>query len=271
MNYGTVSATNFTAIGIMIAWGIILPVTSAIVWKLKTKAKLLPLLVGAIIFPVFALGLETIPKYFLMVKESAVSSYIMMHLWSFALVGAGLAGIFEETGRFVAYKFFLKKHTDKKTAVTYGIGHGGIEAIIILSYAGFQYLIYAVLINQGMFGTVVDQVRMAAPDQVGQIEAVATAITSMTIATALLGCMERLFAMIFHVALSVLVFEAVREKGKWYFFPIAIVLHGLLDVFAACYQFGVITNVFVVEACINVLSIVVGIIALNIYRKMKVE
>jgi uncharacterized membrane protein YhfC len=53
----------------------------------------------------------------------------MSHTWLYAVLGALLAGLFEETGRFIAFKFLLKKRTDRKTAISYGIGHGGFEAI----------------------------------------------------------------------------------------------------------------------------------------------
>lgn len=75
-------------------------------------------------------------------------------------------------------------------------------------------------------------------------------------------------AMIFHVSCSVLVFKAVHDKGAWYFYPIAILLHMFLDVFAAMFQFGIITSVYVVEACIAALSIIVAIFAKRIYDKM---
>ena len=37
------------------------------------------------------------------------------------------AGVFEETGRLLAMKFCMKKDLDKKNAIMYGIGHGGIR------------------------------------------------------------------------------------------------------------------------------------------------
>ena len=231
---------------------------------------MMALVVGVIIFAVFALGLESIPKYFLIGNGSSLAQYVTTHLWSYALVGAGLAGIFEETGRWIAFRFILKKHTDKKTAITYGIGHGGIEAVILLSVGAFQYITYAVMINQGVFGTIVEQVRMVSPDQVEAVEAVAVALTSLTFGNSLIGCVERLFAVIFHISASVLVFKSVREK-KWYYFVLAVVLHGLVDVFAAMYQFGVITSIWVVEGLIGAWAVGIGIFAYKVYKGLKAE
>ena len=52
---------------------------------------------------------------------------------------------------------------------------------------------------------------------------------------------------------------------------LAVVLHGLVDVFAAMYQFGVITSIWVVEGLIGVFSIGVGILACKVYKGMKAE
>jgi hypothetical protein len=49
----------------MIICGILLPTVVAAVWKIKTREPISTILIGAVIFAVFALGLESIPKAFL--------------------------------------------------------------------------------------------------------------------------------------------------------------------------------------------------------------
>ena len=48
------------------------------------------------------------------------------------LYGGLMAGVFEETGRYVSFKWFLKKETRIQDGLSYGIGHGGIEAMLIV-------------------------------------------------------------------------------------------------------------------------------------------
>ena len=50
----------------------------------------------------------------------------------YALYGGLAAGLFEETGRLLAFRFILKPHTARITALSYGIGHGGIEAFWVM-------------------------------------------------------------------------------------------------------------------------------------------
>jgi uncharacterized membrane protein YhfC len=105
----------------------------------------------------------------------------MSNTWLYGGLAALLAGVFEETGRFLAFKFLLKKRTGRKTAISYGIGHGGFEAVFLLVFTGIQYLTYISLINSGQFSTVVDQARAVSPDQVAAVEAIPATLAAITI------------------------------------------------------------------------------------------
>lgn len=70
-----------------------------------------------LVFPVFALGLETIPKYFLFFRPSPVSDDLSGHAWCYVLVGALLTGIFEECGRWLPFRFVLKGCDRRRAAV----------------------------------------------------------------------------------------------------------------------------------------------------------
>lgn len=61
-----------------------------------------------------------------------------------------MAGLFEETGRFLAMRYVLKKeHGNAHNALMYGAGHGGLEMFVILSLGMINNLIYSVMINLG--------------------------------------------------------------------------------------------------------------------------
>lgn len=271
MDYGTVGTGGIASLIMMAVFGIVVPVAIAVIWVVKKKEKITTVFIGAATFIVFAMILESIPKAILLGNSNAVSRYIMNHAWAFTLTAAGLAGIFEETGRWVAFKFFLKKHDNPKTAITYGIGHGGVEAVIILGITAISYISYAFIINSGTFGAVVAQVQATAPEQVSAMEALAASLVGMTFGTGILACFERLFAMVIHISCSVLVFKAVKEKGAWFYFPLAIVLHAGVDVFAALYQFGIIKSIAAVEVLVALLAAVLALLAAKVYKGMKKE
>ena len=99
-----------------------------------------------------------------------------------ALVAGLFPGVFEETGRLIAFKTVLRKRKNKETSISYGIGHGGVEVILILGLTYIQYIAYAVMLNTGTFGTVVDQVVSQAPEQLGSIESVVSLLTGFSFA-----------------------------------------------------------------------------------------
>lgn len=246
---------------------IVLPVTLLLVWRKKTKCKIIPALCGAGTFVVFALVLESIPKVILLGGGNSLSLYILTHAWAFTLVGCLLAGVFEETGRFIAFRFVLKRYRDRETSVTYGIGHGGIEAIILVGANMITFAVIAILIKLGMG----DQILGSVPAK--QADAVMTMITSIGkfgIFDCMLAIGERVMAVVLHISLSVVVFTAVREKGKGYMFPVAILIHMIFDVPAAMYQAGVI-NVYVCELILALFAAASAVLAVRVYKSMETD
>jgi uncharacterized membrane protein YhfC len=194
----------------------------------------------------------------------------MSHTWLYAVVGALLAGVFEETGRFLAFKFLLRKRTKRETAISYGIGHGGFEVIFLLVFSGIQYLTYISLINSGQFSTIVEQVRAVSPDQVAAVEAIPAALAAMTVSSIGITVMERVSGMLGHVAFSILVFDAAKTPKKGWMFPFAIFLHAFLDFFVALYQVGKISvSLAIFEVLLLLVAAVFfGLTFRFVYRKM---
>ena len=225
----------------------------------------MPAIVGAIIFVAFALVLEGIPKAIFFAGGTEISKYVLSHAWAYILLGTLLAGVFEETGRFVAFRFLLKKYQNKATSVMYGIGHGGIESAIILGITCVNYIAIAVMMQNGS----IDSLIAATPQsQVQAMNDTFSAIASFGAMDCFLAIIERVCAIVLHISLSVVVFEAVRKPGKMWMFPLAIVLHMIFDVPAAMHQLGMLPT----TACEIILVIetaVVAVIGFRFYRSMK--
>ena len=79
---------------------------------------------------------------------------------------------------------------------------------------------------------------------------------------------ERLFTMLVHIGLTVIVYYGVINDKKGCLFA-AILLHMLVDTFAALYQRSVIP-MWSVEVWIAVWTAVIVCIAVKLYRRMKV-
>ena len=96
----------------------------------KKDGRWIPFLTGALCFPLFAMGLERILH--LLVLGSPLGAAVTGNPWLYALYGGLAAGIFEETGRLAAFRFVLRKRREPVTALSYGLGHGGIEAFLLV-------------------------------------------------------------------------------------------------------------------------------------------
>ena len=231
---------------------VLLPVVLLIIWKKKTHAPLMPAIVGAVTFAVFALGLEQIPAYLLLMTDTKFAHTISNSLWLTYVIGGLLAGIFEETGRFIAYKFILKKYTGKEIAISYGIGHGGFESIFIgISMA--SYVIMGIIVNSGNISLITaglngDQL-IAALSQI-------RAVSGQSFGASMIGVMERISTITFHIAMSVIVFRSVQSRKHIALFPLAIFLHALTDFSIVFYARGFV-SVMVFECLLLVLSAVI--------------
>ena len=231
----------YVLIGIMIAIGLFLPGSLAFWWLKTRKEKITTMLLGAAGFFVFALILESLVHVIVLQAFPIIFEKTALY----TIYGALMAGLFEETARFLIFKFLLKKRTNRETSISYGIGHGGFEAFIFLAYAGVQYLIYAVLIDQGQLQSMIDAAAQAGTDT-SALEALPDQIAALTAGAVAWGCFERVSAMMIHIALSVVVFYGVK-KHKISLYFLAILLHALFDVPAALFQKGVITSQPVLE------------------------
>ncbi len=264
-----ISNMNLAACILMAICGVVLPILLVLVWKKKTDQPLKTVLIGAVTFFVFAIILESFPKLILLQSNNPLGKAIVSNPYLYSAIGALLAGIFEETGRLVAYKVFLKNNQDRMTALTYGIGHGGFEAMYILAGIGLSYFTYGVMINGGEFDQIVAQAASVSAEQAEAIKAIPDTIAQITYGYAVISVVERVSAVMIHIACSIVMFQAAHEKGKLWLYPVAICIHASIDLIAAFYQVGLITNLYLVEVMLFVwaVALLVGSYQL-IYKKM---
>ena len=244
-------------IGLMVLGLIIflfVPVIIAIVWKVKKKERFTTILIGAATFIVFALVLEKSIQNVLVFPTQmglplhGAAKFLNARPILWALVLGLFPGVFEETGRLVAFKTVLRKRKNRETGISYGIGHGGIEVMLILGLTYITNIAYAVMINTGVYGNLIAQAAAQAPEQVIW-QKHDTGIMGYTVAAQLaafsagdlaIGVVERIFAFMFHTGASIIVFYACKDKKKFWLYPLAILLHTAMDSLAGLKMAGVI-------------------------------
>ncbi|MCR5256185.1 MAG: YhfC family intramembrane metalloprotease [Acetatifactor sp.] len=275
MEFETVSGLSIALLTLGAALYITVPILVAVIWKIRKKEPFTSILAGALIFFVFVFILEKPIQNVLIfptqmgLKEHGASVFINARPFLWAFLTALFPGLFEETGRLFAFKVLLKKRTQRETAISYGIGHGGFEVIFLLGITFINYILYAIMINTGTFGILVNSVASAAPEQVEQIEAVAKMLAGFSASDLAIGVFERFVAVFFHIALSILVFYACKDKKKFMLYPLAILLHTLMDAVATSQMAGIINiSNLTMEFVLAVLSLVTfGLSYILLYKK----
>lgn len=198
---------------------ILLPIVAWIVFTRRLNLSWKLILAGGLTF--IASQIPHIPLVQMLGPVMAKNSLLVN-----AIILGLLAGIFEETSRYILFKFVLKNARSWKEGVLVGLGHGGTEALIlgVLAAVAFVTMLgYRSVDLSTIPGIQADQVELA-KQQVAAYWAAPTYIP-------LLGFVERIFAMCLHVALSVMVIYALASK-KAIWFWLALLWHALVDAVA---------------------------------------
>ena len=219
------------------------------------------MIVGVMAFIIFALVLEQL-IHFVIFKTFPLKEKPFIYV----LYGIFMAGIFEETARFISFNILRKKYTGIETGLSYGIGHGGAEAVLIAGISMIVTIVFSILINTGNVEVITGKLQGEALTQIGtQINTILGTASYMF----LISGVERTFAVIIQISLSVIVFYSVYCKGKTWLFPLAILLHAIIDIPAAAMQVNIFKSVLFVECLVGLSAIIATIIALTVHRKLR--
>ena len=252
---------TIVALGVCGVLGLIVPISVMIIYKIRHKSTWwVSAIIGAGTFVLFALVLEALlHQVMLPIIGNSV-------LW-YCVYGALAAGVFEETGRLVAFKLVLPKNKrSRENAVFMGLGHGCIEVIMLVGVTMLAYAGIAIYANEAGLNEAVMQMTHNDPSLAEQVIEQLAPIRDFGFSNVLMTMYERIIAVIFHVCMSVWVYKAVTEK-MW-LYPAAIAAHAGLDAFAAMYQKKIITSIPLLYACMTVVTVAVAVITVRMYKKL---
>ena len=253
-----VSTASIVMICAAMAAGILIPVLLFLFVRKKSGGSAKAFFVGCGVMFLFVMTLES--ALHSVILTSPAGTVIQGNLWLYGLYGGFMAGLFEETGRFLAFRTVLRKQMDNDgNAWTYGAGHGGFEAFSILFFNMLNTLIYAMTVNAGGYE------QMAALLPQDQKAVFAESIQTLIDTPApmyLLSILERCSAVILQMALSLLVWTAVKRGGKkLLYYPLAILLHMLTDSVMMIFN-ELVGNVFLTEGLVLIEAVFVMAFAL---------
>ncbi|HUX88198.1 MAG TPA: YhfC family glutamic-type intramembrane protease [Chloroflexota bacterium] len=177
---------------------------------------------GALVFLVaqVVLRIPIITALGLLVGRSLSQSVAIQLGWGLFL--AITAGIFEEVGRYLGYRWLMRRQ--EKTwnkGVMYGLGHGGFESIVLVAVSSLATLVTLLTLSQSGLGAM-------PPAQRAALVAEAAALTNGPAWLPLLAAWERIWTVAIQVANSVIVLQVFR-RGQMYWLWLAILDHGIVD------------------------------------------
>ena len=266
MTNQTVPALSFVMMGISLIFAVMIPVGLFIFYRKKYDAKIKPFVIGCATFAIFALVLEGI--FHAIILGGGRAEALMAKPVLYGLYGGFMAGLFEETGRFIAFKTVLKKtQDDDVTALMYGAGHGGFEAFYLLFSVAITNIVFSTMINTGNTELITKTLSGSA---LAKMEETFTTLLSSNPLLFAAGIIERFPAVALHISFSVLVWFAVKNKDKWYLYPLAFVLHFGVDVVVGSLA-AMKANTVLMEALCYAFAALTVFIAVFVWKKQTVK
>lgn len=149
--------------------------------------------------------------------QQFTAGYPYVYIFLLALT----AGLFETTGRLVVLKAVLSKRLSYMTGLVAGAGHGAIESIALVGLTYINNIVICFFINTGGLSSVI-------PDP-ATAESVRRSLVSTAPSLFLMAGFERVFTMMFHIAMSVLLTLFIIRKRAVLGFLLVTLLHFATD------------------------------------------
>lgn len=170
-----------------------------------------------------------------------------------------MAGLFEEVGRYLVYRYYFRRREialTRENALQFGAGWGGIESIFVALLVLSSMASYIVLTGDG--GTI------PLPDDPA-VQAQVEVLRALTPLDILPGLVERMMTITLHIAWSLMVLAAV-VYGKRSLLALAVLWHAAVD--AAAVYLAQTQGILVTEGVVFIFAVLALAYILWEWRRM---
>ena len=214
---------------------LILPISATVYLSSRKKGLSIPILIGAITFFVFQI-LIRIPLLQIVLPNT--SWYLVMrlaHPLLYTLFLGVTAALVEELGRYIMMRVFINKRQSSIDGIAFGVGHGGIEAILLVGINALMMLIFA--------------------------------RQSITPELMFANGIERVATLALHISWSVMVMKSIREK-KVCWLLLALLMHAVIDS-AVAYAMIQGISVFIIEGILMICAMLSTLFVIKEYKRRR--
>ena len=214
----------------------------------------------------FLLGVGTFTLFQVIIRIPILQNVLPFQAWYMNLTNfyhplfhaaflALTAALFEEVGRFIVMKLCMKKQLRYGDGLAFGLGHGGIEALILVGTSTVTLLLYYAGISPVFY-------------YVGNFSVQAIELMPGESVNMFMGGLERMLTIPVHVAWSVMVLRGIAVGKSRYLF-MAILTHFLVDfiIIALHGIYGVSTEM--TEALLAVVTVISVVYIIKLRNSFK--
>lgn len=226
-----IGLSTIIAVCITLCITLFLPIVVYIIYGIKSKEKgvWLAWIIGALGFLAMQMGIR-LPILSAVALLPSFSTFVTNHFVLYSFILAVTAALFEVIGRYGVARILNKKGLSPKMAVAAGLGHGGIESIVLIGMTYVSNLILILMINSGGFDIMIHEAAAAGVDMAQLAGIKDTMLNTDTILFYLAGY-ERVLTMIIHLAMSLLVCYGVWKGKALPYVTFSFLFHWALDFF----------------------------------------
>jgi uncharacterized membrane protein YhfC len=245
-----ISTATVTAFVVAVFFTTVVPVALLIVLAVMRRISGLPLLFGALAFFISQIIIR-IPLLGLLSGQGWFQGF-MAQTVVYVLFLSLTAGLFEESAR-LGGALILKKRRSFKDAVSFGLGHGFCEVIVLIGLSHINNLVLCFIFNFADPATLA----LLPEESLAPLREVFVTLDPTIVYW---GILERVSAVLFHIFATILVFYAVRSR-KWQFYLLAILAHAAFNSVAVF--LAQLAGAAVSELALLVLALLAGFCALR--------
>lgn len=239
-------------------------------YKSKKKVNVSSFFIGMAVYFLFALIGEWLFN-FILFRGFSLSVFLNRtdHPVYYALYGAIVAGVFEETGKYIGLKKWMPSRPGKENAFLFGVGHGSFETIAYGSSLFMGNIIIALMVNSFGIDGYLEKVRITDEAAITQQTALIHQLMAIPPAENFTAGIERILALIFQASLTIFVFLSLNHEKLKYLFPIAVVLHiiGYLPTYLA--QVGILRQPLITLIMSSTVVIFTAFYAYRMFHTVK--
>ena len=234
---------------------VLLPLAAFLVVRAKSKNITGALLAGVISFFVMQ-GIIRFSILKVLATKEWYFNFAQNNYFILVLIVAFSAAAFETAGRYLTMKLLMKDTVSYYGGISHGIGHGGIEMILLITVSYISYLAVALQINSGAFQTLIDSAKAAGAQGeivVQQLEMTRDVLIATPAKEFAIAFVERFFTLFFQIGLSLMMAEGIVRRKVLPFTGIVLLLHTAVDTAGPMLmKLGV--SVYIVEGVIGLFA-----------------